>query len=36
MTMSRRAFVAGTAAVVVCARPSWAARPAITVYKDPG
>jgi hypothetical protein len=36
MTTSRRAFLVGTAAVVLCARPSWAARPTITVYKDPG
>jgi hypothetical protein len=35
MTISRRAFVAGAALVAFDAR-SAAARPSITVYKDPG
>jgi hypothetical protein len=34
--VSRRAFLIATAAVVASARPGWAARPTITVYKDPG
>jgi hypothetical protein len=36
MTMSRRAFLAGAALVAFDARSVAAARPSITVYKDPG
>jgi hypothetical protein len=36
MTISRRAFVAGAALVAFDARSAAAARPSITVYKDPG
>ena len=35
MTVSRRAFLM-TAAAAFSARPAWAARPTIVVYRDPG
>jgi hypothetical protein len=36
MTISRRVFLAGAALVAFGARSAAAARPSVTVYKDPG